>query len=194
MRSSWGLSLDEPAGSRWGMSQLPELASGTVPARTWRTLQETIPLTTLETVYTGLETTLYSLQLLWCQVDFFQNSSISGQMYDKITQTGRLALFGRDLPLGLSTTTLREYTLTEGTLDQEQAQQHLQALLLARLEEILADREGKVLRTDFVARIQDGKLTVTLLAECEEEIGTSVERQGETGRVYGEGSQPEAGA
>lgn len=115
-------------------------------------------------------------------------------MYDKITQTGRLALFGRDLPLGLSTTTLREYTLTEGTLDQEQAQQRLQALLMARLEEILEDRDGKVLRTDFVARIQDGKLTVTLLAECEEEIGTSVERQGETGRVYGEGSQPEAGA
>lgn len=188
------LDLREPEGSQVDMGKLLVRAAGTVTARTWRTLEETIPLTTMEKTYTGRETTLYSLQLLWGQVDFFQNSSISGRMYDKITQTGRLALFGRDLPLGLSTTTLREYTLTEGTLDQEQAQQRLQALLLARLEEILEDRDGKVLRTDFVARIQDGKLTVTLLAECEEEIGTSVERQGETGRVYGEGSQPEAGA
>ena len=44
--------------------------------------------------------------------------------------------------------------------------------------------DGKVLRRDFVTRVEDGVLTVTLLAECEEQIGRTVEREGETGRYY----------
>ena len=185
------LDLYEPEGSPIDMGSLLVRASGTVTARTWRTLEETIPLAAQEKTYTGRERKLYSLRLLWGQFDFFENSSISGAMYDKITQTGCLTLFGRTLPIGLTTTTLREYTLTEGEGDREALEEALKALLLARLEAVLEDREGQVLRTDFVTRVEDGKLTVTLLAECQEQIGETVEREGETGRVYGEGSGPE---
>ena len=185
------LDLYEPEGSPIDMGSLLVRAAGTVTARTWRTLEETIPLATEEKCYTGQEKKLYSLHVLWGRFDFFENSSISGGMYDKITQTGYLTLFGHTLPIGLTTTTLREYTLEERTLEEEQAEERLRALLLTRLEGILESREGQTLRTDFVTRVEDGKLTVTLLAECEERIGKTVERDGETGRVYGEGSGPE---
>mgnify|MGYP002710097176 CR=1 FL=1 len=185
------LDLYEPEGSPIDMGSLLVRAAGTVTARTWRTLEETIPLATEEKCYTGQEKKLYSLHVLWGRFDFFENSSISGGMYDKITQTGYLTLFGHALPIGLTTTTLREYTLEERTLEEEQAEERLRALLLTRLEGILESREGQTLRTDFVTRVEDGKLTVTLLAECEERIGKTVERDGETGRVYGEGSGPE---
>ena len=180
------LDLYEPEGSPVDMGSLLVRAAGTVTARTWRTLEETIPLRVAEKRYTGRERKLYSLQVLWGQVDFFENSSISGGMYDKITQSGSLALFGRALPVGLTTTTLREYTLEETQLEQEEAEERLRALLLARLEAILEPREGRALRCDFVARVEEGRLTVTLLAECEEQIGRTVERDGETGRIYGE--------
>ena len=70
-------------------------------------------------------------------------------------------------------------------MDQEEAAARLQQALLSRLEGLLEDTEGKALRTDFVTRVEDGRLTVTLLAECEEQIGRTVERPGETGRVPG---------
>ena len=36
-----------------------------------------------------------------------------------------------------------------------------------------------------VCRVEGGRLTVTLLAECREQIGKTVERPGETGRIPG---------
>ena len=36
--------------------------------------------------------------------------------------------------------------------------------------------EGEVINTDFVTRIHDGFLEVTLLAECSEQIGKRVPR------------------
>lgn len=179
------MELREPEYGTVDMGYLVVRAEGEVTARTWRTLEETIPLTVNEKRYTGEERTLYSLRLLWRQFDFFQNSSISWANYDKITNTEYPALFDRTLPVGLTTVTLREYTLEEAALDQEEAAARLQQALLSRLEGLLEDTEGKALRTDFVTRVEDGRLTVTLLAECEEQIGRTVERPGETGRVPG---------
>lgn len=180
------LDLREPEGSQVDQGSLLVRAAGTITARTWRTLEETIPLTTLKKTYTGQEKKLYSLEILWGRLDFFQNSSISGSRYDKITRTEPLTLLGHTFPVGLEVTTLREYTLEEVELDTQRAEQALREQLLTRLEAALEGREGKVLRTDFVTRIQGGALTVTLLAECEEQIGETVEREGETGRIYGE--------
>ena len=61
----------------------------------------------------------------------------------------------------------------------------LEAALLARLEALMEANHGEILRTDFVLREEGGRLTVTLLAECREEIGRTVERPGETGRRPG---------
>lgn len=165
-------------------------AAGAVTARTWRTLEESVPLASGVKRYTGEEQKLYSLQFLWKKWDFFQNSSISWQTCDKITCTEFLTLFGRKLPVGLTTVTLREYVIEEQPLDTEDAAARLEGVLRFRLEQMMTANRGTALRTDVVSRVEAGLLTVSLLAECREQIGRTVERQGETGYIPGNNAQP----
>ena len=178
------LDLREPEGSAVDLGWLVVHAAGDVTARTWRTLEETLPLTVQAKEYTGEESRGYSLKFLWFDVDFFENSSISQGRYDKITKTEQLTLFGRSLPAFLTTVTRRGYTLREEPLDQEEAAARLEEILLTRLAGLMEESRGEVLQTDFVTREENGRLTVTLLAECREQIGRTVRREGETGRVY----------
>ncbi len=177
------MDLQEPLYSEIDLGYLVVRAAGSVRARTWRTLEESIPLNMGTKEYTGAEETLYSLKILWGQLDFFENSSISYGRYDKITCTRMLTVAGREMPLGLITTTVREYTVTQAPLDVEEAEQRLKQVLQKRLSDLMDANDGIVLRSDVVARIEGDVLTVSLLAECEEEIGRTVELPGETGRV-----------
>ena len=113
------------------------------------------------------------------------NPALLPNKYDKITRTEQLRLFDRPWPVWLTTETARVYTLSEGTVDREAAEARLEQALLFRLEQLMRDSRGEVLRTDFSVREEGGRLTVTLLAECREEIGRTVERPGETGRRPG---------
>lgn len=177
------MDLQEPEYGTVDMGYLVVRATGSVRARTWRTLEETIPLMVDTKNYTGEEQTGYSLQILWGQMDFFENSSIFYERYDKITCTRMLTVAGQEMPLGLITTTCREYTVTQTPLDVEEAEERLKQVLLLRLNDLMDANDGIVIRSDLVTRMADGVLTVTLLAECEEEIGRTVELTGETGRV-----------
>jgi similar to stage IV sporulation protein len=181
---SGDVELRKPEGSDYDIGRLVVHAVGEVTARTWRTLEASIPLTAQVKSYTGEQTTRYSAKILWWNIDFFGNSGISYDKYDKITQNHPAVLFGQTLPLSLTTVTFREYDLAERAIDGDAARAMLEETLLSQLDQILADREGTVLRTDFIAQEENGLLTVTLLAECQEQIGTTVEREGETGHVY----------
>ena len=185
---SGDVELRKPEGSTYDMGKLVVHAAGSVRARTWRTMEASIPVTALAKEYTGEETTAYRVKFLWETFDFFGNSGISYEKYDKITKTRHLTLFGHQLPFALTSITRREYTAVEQPVDAQAARTMLEEELMGRLDEIIASREGEVLRIDFVARERDGLLTVTMLAECEEEIGRTVEREGETGRIFGENS------
>ena len=187
------LDLKEPEYGTVDLGRLVVHAAGSVTARTWRTLEETAPLTAWGRAYTGEERTEYGIKFLWFDLDFLQNSSISGGRYDKITRTEQLALFGRPLPVWLTTSTVRGYELEERPVDQEEAALRLEQVLSARLEELVAANRGEVLRADFVTREEDGRLTVTLLAECREEIGRTVKREGEVGRIPGTANTNESG-
>ncbi len=180
---SGALDLREPLYSDIDMGYLVVRAAGAVRARTWRTLEESVPLSVSQKAYTGAEQTLHSLQILWGQLDFYKNSSISYGKYDKITCTRMLTVAGREMPLGLTTATIREYTLTQAPLNVEEAEQRLKDVLTQRINDLMDANDGVVLRSDFVTRMAGDVLTVTLLAECEEEIGRTVELPGETGRV-----------
>ncbi len=179
------LDLQEPVGGTVDLGYLVVRAAGSVRARTWRTLEEALPLSATEKAYTGEEKNRYSLQILWGQMDFFENSSIFYERYDRITCTRMLTVAGREMPLGLTTTTYREYTLEQTPLDVETAEERLKQVLLKRLADLMDANDGIVLRSDMVTRMTDDMLIVTLLAECEEEIGRIVELPGETGRVPG---------
>lgn len=179
------LDLREPVGGTVDLGYLVVRAAGSVRARTWRTLEESIPLAVSGKNYTGEEKNRYSLQILWGQLDFFENSSIFYERYDRITCTRMLTVAGREMPLGLTTTTYREYTMEQTPLDVEAAEERLKQALLKRLADLMDANDGTVLRSDMVTRMTDDMLIVTLLAECEEEIGQIVELPGETGRVPG---------
>ena len=78
-------------------------------------------------------------------------------------------------------------------MDREEAAAKMEEILMVRLSELMAAHKGEVLHTDFVTREENGRLTVTLLAECREEIGRTVERDGELGRFYNTPAEDETG-
>ncbi len=179
------LDLKEPEYGTVDLGRLIVHAAGSVTARTWRVLEETVPLAAKGKAYTGEEHRGYGIKILWFDLDFLQNSSISGGRYDKITRNEQLCLFGRAVPMWLTTTTLRAYELEERSVDREEAALRLEQALSARLQRLMEANRGEVLHTDLVTREEGGRLTVTLLAECREEIGRTVKREGDVGRIPG---------
>lgn len=146
-------------------------ARGRVWARTWRTLSASIPLEADGKSYTGEESDSWSLGLFGRRIEIFGNSSISWPFYDKITSVYRGGLYGDvKLPVFLVREKIRAYQPTVCAVDQEAARKMLEDALLERLEGLIGT-EGQIETRQFSARAADGRLTVTLLAECREEIG-----------------------
>ena len=81
------------------------------------------------------------------------------------------------MPLALVRETVRAYTTTPSPIDQQAAQTLLEERLADALRQSLG--EGEVITTHYTAAIQDNMLTVTLQAECKEEIGKFVPFTGE---------------
>ena len=166
-------------------------ASGQVWARTWRTLRASIPLTAQVKDYTGASKSLFSLDFFGRRVNFYQNSGISYARYDKIVETMALPLpGGGTLPVSLTRETAREYETAPVELDRDGAAALLERDLRAGLGEILKQTDGTCLRSDCTAVVDGDTLTVTLLAECTEQIARTVEREGKTGYVRGVGAVP----
>ena len=158
-------------------------AMGNVWARTWRTLEARIPLEAQVKRYTGEEVTRYSLGILDRRLNFYGNSGISLDTYDKITSSHSLTLpGGRVMPLVLRVERYRGYATEPVALDAEAARTLLEERLLERLDGLVGE-DGEVLRTDFTVREENGILVVTLLAECREQIGRVVEFEGQVGHI-----------
>jgi len=183
--------LPKPENSQANLGRLVVRAAGEVTARTWRTMEAAVPLTAQAKVYTGQERTLYTGKILWKDLQFYRNSGISYERYDKISTTNSLTLFGREAPLALTRTLCREYTLEERPVDTDAARTMLEAQLQRRLDAVLEETDGEALRVDYTAREENGLFIVTMLAECREQIGKTVERDGETGRVHGDAAPAE---
>ena len=148
-------------------------AMGNVWARTWRTLEARIPLEAQVKSYTGEKASRWTLSILGHRIDFFGKSGISFPEYDKITDTWALTLpGGREMPLALSRETCRAYTLAAAPVDADAAERLLEERLLEALRARLGD--GEVVHTSFSSAQRDGRLEVTLQAECTEEIGRFV--------------------
>lgn len=160
-------------------SETPEIgrlqtrASGRVYARTWRTLSACIPLEAGVKRYTGEEKSLWSVTVLGRRLDFFRKGGISFDRYDKISRTWTLTLpGGREMPLAVQRETCRAYETEPLALEPDAARAMLEARLLEALEEAVG--EGEIVSTESAAEQRDGGLTVTLRAECREEIGRFV--------------------
>lgn len=167
------MDLEEPEYSEIDLGTMLVHAQGKVLARTWHTMTAEIPLTAQVKQYTGEEVTRYSLSLMGRRMKFYQNSSIPYERYDTISKLKSWMPVGeKTLPLIWQAETFRAYTLTQQRLDEGQAEAMLQERLLAVLKESMD--EGEVLKTDYTARVEEDTLFVTLLAECTEQIGRTV--------------------
>ena len=165
-------------------SELPNLgtlrvrAEGEIRARTWRTLEASLPLEAAVKEYTGAEKSRWSVSVLGRSRVFCGNGGISFDKYDKISRVWELTLpGGLELPLAVRREIFREYTSAPATVDRQAAQALLEDRLLAALEEAVG--EGEVVSARYEAREAEGLLTVTLRAECLEEIGRFVPDQNE---------------
>jgi similar to stage IV sporulation protein len=159
-------------------------AEGQVTARTWRTLKSMIPLNAQLKELTGREKTLWALNYPGGRLNFYENSGISYERYDKITRTRSLEFSnGTAFPISLTQERVREYSLTAGELNRDAAIDLLKAGLRRELDDILQETDGECIRLDYMATVEGDTLTVTMLAECVEQIGKTVEREGEVGFI-----------
>ena len=177
------IDLPEPAYSELDMGTLTVRAAGKVYARTWRTLTAVLPLEASVKEYTGAEVSRWSLTIFGRRLHFYKNGGISYERYDKIKNTHTLTLpGGREMPLSLTQETVREYQICSVTINADAGEKLLRERLEQRLAELMEAREGEILHTEYTAVLWDGMLSVTLVAECSEQIGKTVEFEGEVGR------------
>ena len=146
---------------------------GTVEARTWYTLTAHLPLTAPVKRYTGREKTYYFLVLGTNRIKFFANSGMEAGSYDKITTRDRWSFFGLPLPVTLERETCRYYETEVSDVDAAFAEAAAEEALTDYLH-TLVDDYGTVSSTLCTSRRRGDVLTVTLSAECVEQIGETV--------------------
>ena len=175
--------LKEPQYATVDAGQRLVHARGNVWASTYRTLSACIPLEADAKAYTGEEETVWGLTVLGHTFNFFGKGSISTAGYDKMTTTHILTLpGGREMPLALTETEYRAYETQSAAIETAAAQALLEERLLERLEELIGE-DGSVLSTAFSVREGDGLLTVTLKAQCREQIGRESVFDGRVGEI-----------
>lgn len=171
--SSW-VDFVEPLYYEGDMGGMLVRAGGWVRARTWHTLKASIPLEGQAKVLTGREKSRWSLEILDHRVKFYRKGGISYPKYDKIASYHTLTLPGVGrLPVSWKRETCREYELETREIDRDRAADALKAELQKRLEALAQPQD--VRRTDWAVSEAGGLLTVTLLAECEQDIALVVE-------------------
>ena len=146
---------------------------GRVEGRTWYTLTANVSLTGQGKRYTGAEKRLHSLIFGSRRIKFFANSSIDGAQCDKITTRTPVSMLGAALPITWETETVRFYETKPAALSQQERQAAVGAALEAYLHSVVAPY-GEVTASQVTSRLRGEILTVTLTAECREEIGETV--------------------
>ena len=146
----------------------PGRAIGTVTARTWYELTAKCPVETAVKTPSGEKHTRWALILGKKRINFYKGSSICPAGCDKIIveYTPRSeGLF--TLPVTLEKTV---YTAYETKPEPSDGREALEYQLMERLEALIG-QDGEVLSSVFTASENNGALTVTLRAECREQIG-----------------------
>ena len=160
--------LESAQGSRRQVHALAEIY-----ARTWYEFSAQMPLEQQSKAYSGEEFTRRALYIGNWRLNFYLNGGISLDEYDKITERHSLRLPGGfTLPISLAAEHYRPYTAREIELPREEAEELLKQGLLRRLEESVG--QGEIKDCVFESRLEAGLVTVTLRAECLENIAAEV--------------------
>jgi len=166
--------IEEAAYSNADLGTSLHRARGKVYARTWHTLKAKIPLSAQVKDFSGEEESHFALNLFGSRMKFYRNGGISFSKYDKIRTTKSWRLSdGRIMPISLEKETFRQYETQWLELQQDAAEDMLKKELKKSLEACVSP-EAEIHQTDYVTRLVDGFMEVTLLADCTQEIGKTV--------------------
>lgn len=144
---------------------------GTVRARTWQTLSAKQSATVTEKRYTGKTRKKIALKVAGKRINFSLGSSILRGTCDKIIMDYHLCMedvFA--LPVALTVERTDEWEPVVRELSVEERVSRGKHILMETLKLQLGD-EGRVVTADFAFQSRDVCTTVTLAAECIEEIG-----------------------
>lgn len=144
-------------------------ALGEVWARTWYEKKLAIPLESLSKVYTEREKKQLSVIICNLRLNFYFNSGISYEYYDKITTEKRPEIFGLALPVSLITNTLKEYNPVKFSMSKDEAEKLLKDRLLRWVD--LESGGAELKSAEYTVTEENGLLTVSVLAECYEQVG-----------------------
>lgn len=151
-------------------------AMGTAEARTWYEISAQTPL--YETVKADKKhsKTKYSLVIGKNRINFLTDSRNDSSSCDKINKL-EYASLGRAfvLPVGIIKERCVEYETKVRQIDIAAAEERLKQTLIAELERQI--NGGSVSQTNFSVSKDDKMLTVTLRAECIENIGVQDDRE-----------------
>lgn len=147
-------------------------SQGIIKARTWYEISEKIPLEYISKRYTGETKTKKSLIIGNYRLNLYLNGGISLDACDKIIYKERLSLpGGMLLPIEIVTAEYREYIAEPVRMSEEDAVAILKAGLTKELRE---QTEGEPLSLEFETAQNGEFITVTLRAECVEDIALTV--------------------
>ena len=161
-------------------------AYGSVRARTWYELRLKMPLAADRKAYTGKKRARTAIILGGKRINLYFMGGNPYTSCDKMTTYETLTLpGGAVLPVTVVRERFEEYERTPAALSPEEAERILSVKLLELLEQEIGD--GWIVSREFETENRDGAVTVTLRAECVEEIGVQRELTEEEIAAAGQG-------
>lgn len=149
-------------------------ALGQAEARTWYALSARQPAVELEKAYSGRKKTKISLILGQNRVNFYSNSSIFEDTCDTIIMDYHLCMEDVfSLPVRIVVQQCVYWSAQERELETQVQEDAARNALMEVLKQKIGE-EGSVTTADFAAVPRTGGMTVTLMAECMEEIGEEI--------------------
>ena len=149
-------------------------ALGQIRGRTWHALSVRMPTQERVKVWTGRRSLKISVILQGNRLNFYGNSSIFGDTCDTITMDYHLCMNGVfALPVRIVVQRCEYWDLQERETDRDLRVKLGRDALMEALQQRLGET-GQVLTVDFAAKDAAECTTVTVMAECLQELGKEV--------------------
>lgn len=140
-----------------------------INARTWDRKNIVIPKNTNKKEFSGSEKNKYTVILGKKRINLYFGTGNSYDTCDKIIKRVQLTLpFGLKLPIFLETCTLKEYSLSEYTVSDDEASKFLTE---NAKKYVTLNGDDRILNEAFELKSSDGRYTLNYTAECERSIG-----------------------
>jgi similar to stage IV sporulation protein len=144
-------------------------ADAEIWAKTWYNISDTMPLNYTGKVYTGGEKTRTAIILGKKRINLYFSGGNPYASYDKITMYNNIKAFdGSPLPLTIIKESFIPYETEKSIMTAESGGKILEARLMERLNDEIGD--GSVENVSFNYSVENGVLTVTMEAQCLENI------------------------